>query len=127
MIIIDRWYREDCTLGIFTINNFRCFSLELPDKENQQDISCIPEGIYEYYSRNSPNNGNVLELRSVPNRDYIQIHKGNFTRNVLGCILVGESIKFLDRDSIPDVTRSKPTLKKVLELAGKSGKIHIRS
>jgi len=126
MITINRWYREDCTLGIFTIGNFRCFSLELPDKDNQQDVSCIPEGIYDYYFRNSSQNGNVLELRSVRDRDYIQIHSGNYTRNTLGCILVGESIKYLDRDSIPDVTRSVPTLKKILELAGKSGKIHLR-
>lgn len=126
MITLDRWYRENCTLGIFTIDNYRCFSLELPDKGNQQDVSCVPEGIYSYYFKESPHNGKVLELRSVRNRDYIQIHSGNFTRNTLGCILVGESIKYLDRDSIPDVTRSKHTLKKILKLAGKSGKIHIR-
>lgn len=126
MITIDRWYRESCTLGIFTIDNFKCFSLELPDINNEQDISCIPEGTYDYYARNSPTNGLVLELRSVPNRRYIQIHSGNFTRQIQGCILVGDSIKYLDSDQIPDVTNSRNTLRKVLELAGKSGKIKIR-
>lgn len=126
MITIDRWYRQDCTLGIFTVDKFRCFSLELPDNDNQQDISCIPEGTYGYYLRNSPKNGLILELKLVINRDYIQIHSGNFTRQILGCILVGESIKYLDSDSIPDVTNSKATLKKVLAAAGKSGKIEIR-
>jgi len=126
MIVIDRWYWPEFSLGIFTIDNFKCFSLELPDKNNEQDISCIPEGTYEYYARNSPSNGLVLELRAVPNRRYIQIHSGNFTRQILGCILVGDSIKYLDSDQIPDVTNSKATLKKVLALAGKSGKIKIR-
>ena len=127
MIILDRWYRQNCTLGLFTIDDFRCFSLELPDKDNQQDISCIPEGVYDYYLRNSSKNGLVLELKSVLGRDYIQIHSGNFTRQVQGCILVGDSIKYLDSDSIPDVSNSKNTLKKVLSLAGESGQIRIRS
>lgn len=126
MILLERWYRSNCTLGIFTINNFRCFSLELPDRDNQQDISCIPEGKYEYYFRVSPHNGKVLELRNVRNRDYVQIHSGNYTRQILGCILVGESIKYLNADSIPDVTSSVKTLKKVLKLAGKTGIIEIR-
>ena len=126
MITLDRWYRKNCTLGLFTIDNFRCFCLELPDLGNQQDISCIPEGIYDYYFRNSPSNGDILELRNVTGRSYIQIHSGNFTRQIKGCILVGESIKYLDSDSIPDVTNSRATLKKVLTAAGKSGKIEIR-
>lgn len=126
MIIIERFHQEDFTLGLFSVDNFKCFSLELPDINNEQDISCIPEGTYDYYARNSPSNGLVLELRSVPNRRYIQIHSGNFTRQIQGCILVGDSLKYLDNDHIPDVTNSRATLRKVLELAGKSGKIKIR-
>jgi len=54
MIDIKRWYRPDFTLGLFSVGNFNCFSLELPNNGNQPDISCIPEGIYDYYSRISP-------------------------------------------------------------------------
>ena len=46
---------------------------------------------------------------------------------ILGCILVGESIKYLNADTIPDVTNSKNTLRKVLRLANQSGTIEIRS
>ena len=127
MITLDRWHRSNCTIGLFTIDSYRCFSLELPNKDNRQDISCIPDGIYDYYFRDSPSNGEILELRNVTGRSYIQIHSGNFTRQIKGCILVGDSIKYLDSDSIPDVTNSKATLKKVLHHAGKSGKIEIRS
>ena len=125
MIKIYRWYHDDCTIGRLTIGNFQCFTLELPDLDNQQDISCIPAGKYDYYFRNSPHNGAVLELRAVPNRRYIQIHAGNFTSQILGCILVGDGVRWINKDSIPDVSNSKATLKKLIKLAGSSGTIEI--
>lgn len=123
---INRWHHNDCTIGRLSINNFQCFTLELPDLGNQQDISCIPPGNYDYYFRDSPHNGHVLELRAVPNRRYIQIHSGNYTSQILGCILVGDGIKWLNQDSTPDITNSKNTLKKLLKEAGKSGVLEIR-
>jgi len=126
MILINRWYQDDCTLGRLLINNFRCFTLELPDLNNQQDISCIPAGRYDYFFRESPKNGPVLELRAVPNRRYIQVHSVNYLRQLLGCIGVGDGIKYLDDDPIPDITNSKRTLKKLLKEAGQFGTIIIR-
>lgn len=125
-MIIKRWYNKDCTIGRLLIGNFQCFTLELPDLGNQEDISCIPAGKYDYYFRESPHNGPVLELRAVPDRRYIQIHSGNYTSQILGCILVGDGIKWINKDSIPDVTNSKSTLKKLLKHAGKSGILEIR-
>ena len=125
MIVIERWYRKQSTIGILTVGKFRCFTLELPDLKNEQNISCIPKGAYDYFSKISASNGNVLELKNVPDRTYIQLHSGNFQRQTLGCILVGDSIKYLDGDSIPDVTNSKATLKKILKLAGNHGCISI--
>lgn len=125
MIDLYRWPHNDCTIGRLTINKFQCWTLELPWKQNYQDISCIPTGTYDYYFRISPKNGTVLELLAVENRDYIQIHSGNFTYQILGCILVGDGFKWLDKDDIPDVTNSARTLKKLLKLAGKKGKIKI--
>lgn len=122
---IERWYRPSCSLGILTIDGFKCFTLELPDLDNQKNISCIPPGEYAYYRRESPHNGHVLELRDVPNRDYIQIHAGNFTRQTQGCILVGDSPKFIDNDSIPDISNSKKTLEKLLTMAGRAGILEI--
>lgn len=125
-MIIKRWYHDDCTIGRLSINGFQCFTLELPDLDNQQDISCIQAGKYDYYFRESPHNGPVLELRAVPDRSYIQIHAGNYTSQILGCILVGDGIRWINRDSIPDVSNSKATLKKLIKLAGPSGTIEIR-
>ena len=116
MINIKRWYHNDCTLGRLRVGEFQCFTLELPWLENQRSISCMPKGKYKAFKRQSPKNGLVIEFESVPDRSSIQIHSGNFTRQIEGCILVGSSITFLDGDTIPDVASSKVTLDKLLAL-----------
>ena len=116
MLKINRWYHKDCTLGRLYVGGFQCFALELPWLENQRGISCIPRGTYKAFKRQSPKNGAVIEFENVPQRSNIQIHSGNYTRQIEGCILVGSSIAFLDGDTIPDVANSKTTLDKLLAL-----------
>ena len=116
MIYIKRWHHADCTIGRLYCRDFQCFTLELPDLGNQANISCIPPGRYRAFKRESPSNGLCIELIGVPGRRYIQIHKGNFTRDIKGCILVGAGVTFLDNDSIPDVSSSEQTLNKILSL-----------
>lgn len=125
MMHIKRGYFDDCTIGRLSIEGFNCLSLELPWLNNQQDISCIPEGLYKYFLRRSPQNGMVLELRDVENRTCIQMHSANFTYEILGCIAVGDGLKYLDGDDILDTTNSVKTMKKILKLAGNSGHITI--
>lgn len=125
MIKLHRWYNPDCTIGRMTIGKFQCFTLELPDKDNQQDISCIPEGEYKYKFYKSPSKGDVLLLLDVENRTWVEVHAGNYTRQILGCILVGDGVKWLDSDAIPDVTNSGNTLGKILAIAGREGTIKI--
>jgi RHS repeat-associated protein len=67
-------------------------TLELPWLANANSISAVPNGTYESFIRNSPANGTVVELRDVPNRARIQIHKGNFTKDTEGCVLIGGTI-----------------------------------
>ena len=126
MITLDRWYQDDVTLGRLKIEGFQCFTLELPWLGNKKNISCVPEGRYEYFLRQSSKNGTVLELKNVKDRTNIQIHSANFTRQIKGCIAVGSGIKWLDDDTIPDVTSSKATLSKLLIEAGEFGFIDIR-
>jgi len=114
---IKRWYHDDCTLGRLTYGDLQCFTLELPWLDNQQNISCIPAaGAYQGRKHKSPSNGDCIAIDNVLGRSHIQIHKGNYTRNVKGCILVGDSVRFLDGDSIPDVTNSTATLRKLLKV-----------
>ena len=126
-IILKTIKQPDCTLGVLTVegSDFRCFTLELPDKGNASNVSCIPAGTYEYFKRTSGVNGDVLELRNVVGRSFIQVHRGNFTSDILGCILVGKTIADINSDGIPDVTSSGSTMKTLLSILDDEGVITI--
>jgi len=126
MIKLDTWCQSDCTLGRLRYNDFQCFTLELPWLENQQNISCVPAGIYPVKKYQSPSKGPVLLLHGVYNRTFVEVHSGNYTRQIEGCILTGDGIKYLDKDSIPDVTNSRNTLNKLLSLVPDNTHIDIR-
>ena len=117
-LIIKRVHkRSDCTLSVGICGDFIFNILELPDLDNQKNISCIPEGIYPAKKRISPGKQyEVIEYIDVPDRTFIQIHRGNYTRNILGCQLSGVDFIDLDGDGIPDITSTKKTLKKLLSL-----------
>lgn len=110
IVNIYRWPHTDCVVGRLTFKEFECFTLELPDLDNQVNISCIPDGLHPARKRFSPGKKIwVVEYLDIPNRTYIQMHPGNFTRQILGCQAIGDGIKWLDGDSILDVTNSGPT------------------
>lgn len=89
---------ESGTFGVLTAGMFRCYSLELAWKDNAQNVSCIPTGIYQCKLINSPKFGAVYEVCDVPGRTHVLIHRGNFAgtfplkSDVEGCILVGNAI-----------------------------------
>ena len=86
------------TEGILLTGDFSCKTLELPWRDNQRQISCIPPGEYNVEMRLSNKYGRVYWVRKVPNRTYILIHSGNyagdvsknFKSHVMGCILLGK-------------------------------------
>ena len=96
---------------------FQCASLELPWRNNLPDISCIPAGLYYVTKTNSPKFGaGTFEVMTVPGRKSIRIHPGNFTRQIQGCILLGEKFSDIDNDDITDVVNSKATVEKLKKL-----------
>jgi len=98
---------------------FKCVTLELPWKDNQRNISCIPEGEYEVELYDSPSHGpGTFHLKDVPGRTYILIHAGNYTRDTAGCVLVGNRFADLDKDGVTDVLNSRATLKSLKSLVG---------
>jgi len=115
-IIIKRIHkRKDCTLSVLFYKNLIFKLLGLPDLNNQKNISCIQNGIYHAFKRMSPGKGyEVIEFLNVPNRTYIQLHHGIYTRHILGCELPGEEFIDLDGDGIPDITGTERTLKTLL-------------
>lgn len=116
---ISRIYQHDCTVGIINFGELRAYTLELPWLNNKESVSCIPAGTYIAKYRLSPSNGDVMELQNVVNRTYIQIHSGNYTSQIKGCILIGDSLRDINTDGVPDVTNSKQTLSALLSWAGK--------
>ncbi len=79
------------TFGAMFIDDVRlCETLELPWRDNQRGISCIPEGVYECKLAWSPSRKvNVYWVQNVPGREAVQLHIGNTTKDIRGCILLG--------------------------------------
>lgn len=65
-------------------------TLELPEKGNEPERSCIPAGTYTCKRVQSPHFGETFEVTGVNGRSHILFHKGNTTHDTKGCILVGE-------------------------------------
>ncbi len=93
---------------------FQCKTLELSYKNNQRNISSIPEGRYIVRKEYSPRFGMKLhELKNVPQRSEIKIHAGNYYYQLNGCILVGSEHIDINKDNYKDVTNSIDTLNKL--------------
>ena len=94
LLIIRDTFSKISTLGELFLNGERMAdTLELPFKDNQRSISCIPEGEYKVrlrLARESASRDYLhLLVQDVPNRDWILFHRGNSAKDTSGCILVG--------------------------------------
>ncbi|MBK7290114.1 MAG: hypothetical protein IPI78_07705 [Chitinophagaceae bacterium] len=80
-----------------------CFTIELPWKNNQRQISCIPEGKYSLRKRYTQRFGWHLLVENVSGRSGILIHAANDAlKEIKGCIapateLVGPGKGILSR------------------------------
>lgn len=81
-----RSYLPDRTVG--KLGKF-C-TLERPWLNNQQKISCIPEGEYRVL-RDRAGRYQCFRIDLVPGRTNIEFHAGNYPSNSEGCILVGSA------------------------------------
>lgn len=88
---------ENCTMGYLVANGeVLCYTLELPWKDNQGMLSCIPPGTYTGILRYDKTDRWRIQLEEVPGRTAVQIHMGNYTSQTLGCVLVGSDAKTND-------------------------------
>lgn len=91
------------TEGILSCGDLLLYTLELPWRNNNANISCIPDDAYDVIPRRSPRFGETYHVTNVPNRSHILIHSGNFAgdkdqhykTHVQGCILLGRKRGFL--------------------------------
>lgn len=131
--ILFREYYDKQTCGTLTVYDedtgeevFKCRTLELPDRDNQRNVSCIPEGFYDVVPRTSPKYSNHFIVKDVPNRTYILFHPANFVGSVnprtgspdlRGCIAVGKKFGDITNDGIPELLQSKAAMKELLKAA----------
>jgi len=73
-----------------------CLTLELPWKDNLPNESCIYDFSYEIAPVMSPKFGLTYKLSDIEGRTDILFHKGNFTTDTKGCILVGQGYGEID-------------------------------
>lgn len=111
---IKRDYREEGTYGVFFFDDkdrsgrvISLASLELPWKNNQKMISCIPEGTYQVKTTWSPANEKMMwQIMDVPNRSGIRFDVANYISQLLGCVTTGLSFEDINGDGVFDVTSS---------------------
>jgi len=89
---------------------YDCKCLELPWRDNQFRVSCIPSGTYLVIKHQSPKFGDTFWVKDVPNRTAILIHSGNYNHHTLGCILPGRKHTDINSDGIRDVVSSGDTM-----------------
>ena len=112
--LIRTAFFDKCTLGVLHINDMELCTLELPYKDNQPMISCIPTGTYKLTKRYSEKYKYHYIVEPTPGRTAILIHKGNTFEHTHGCILVGMALGDVNADGIPDVVRSGEAMEVLL-------------
>lgn len=89
-------------------------SLERGWRDNQNRVSCVPEGVYNLKLEYSPRfRKDLWELYGVPNRSECKFHAANYWYQLNGCIALGtkDVWKDIDGDGRPDVTNSRAAMK----------------
>lgn len=91
-------------------------TLEPPDKQNKNFVSCILKGEYDVIKDKSPKFGWCFLILDVMGRDHVLIHWGNFYFDTEACIIVGDGLGDINADGQTDVKNSRKTFKKLFKL-----------
>lgn len=109
------------TLGQIDVGSFKCYTLELPDlnndgiDNNEIRSSCIPEGIYRVTRELHRKFGLCYRVHGVEGRSGILIHSGTYYTHTLGCILPATDQKDINKDGLLDNQQSRKALAKLCE------------
>ena len=95
LLLIRDTFTDESTIGELFLNGERmCDTLELPYRDNERSISCIPKGEYKVRLRlpreSATRDYLHLLVQDVKDRSYILFHRGNSAKDTRGCILVGQ-------------------------------------
>lgn len=128
-LILERVYLATETLGSFYWDGrMLCKTMELPWKQNQRSISCIPEGTYKVIKQPPKETRPYpyFRLPNVPGRSGILIHKISYVSGLKGCIGVGKEFADLNKDGVPDIIRSGEALQELIDLLPEAFELEIR-
>ncbi len=90
--LLRTYMNKEVTLGVILLKHKPfLFTLELPWKGNEKNISCIPDGDYKCQRYISRKFGETFIVKNVFGRSGILFHAGNTVKDTEGCFLVGES------------------------------------
>jgi len=130
LLIIRETYTNKSTIGkLFVNGEYFCYTLELPYRDNQRRISCIPSGEYKVrlrLARESATRDYLhLLVQDVPDRTYILFHRGNRPSHTKGCILVGQTY---EQDFVGNSTLAMDLLmKEIINLGGENINLIIKN
>lgn len=130
---IKRVELPDQTLGSWFFNDVAlCKTMELPNKENKNNISCIPYGDYvctkeppipeddpntpvDESGGRKPRKYWHFRLHDVPGRKGILVHLITFVKDLRGCIGVGLEFVDFNSDDVYDMAQSTKALQKLVD------------
>lgn len=136
--VTDEDGRPAATLGWLNIVDnagdvsWFCAALELPWRENENNISRIPDGRYiaevveespafDYEHVWLHDEGSVY---AAGDRSGLKIHIANFARQLDGCVAVGKRFVDIDGDGVLDVTESESTLQELVDRIPQKTELH---
>lgn len=100
-----------CTVEVLGDVVFESESIERGDNDNKARESCIPDGVYPVILEHSNRfNTELWEIYNVVGRSECKFHSANYSRQLNGCIALGENRIDIDGDGQKDVTNSRKTM-----------------
>lgn len=127
-LTLQRTYYDERTLGDLITEEGEVLikTMELPWLDNESEKSCIPEKIgYLAQWQFSLHLGWIYRLSGTDPRTCIDIHKGNFTSQILGCIETGDKYGELNGEFA--ILDSGSALQKLYDYAGEEFQLNIVS
>lgn len=108
-LTLSECYIRDENTGIILLE---FYGIELPWKNNQRKISCIPANDYVAAAvRRYSNDRYALWVQDVPGRSEIMVHQANYPKDVLGCLGPGRFI--LGETKVVGVGPSAPVMEDI--------------
>jgi len=140
-MMLERWYTPMGTFGwfypedndypdtraIYHTNHYSWwwFSCEPIWINNEENVSCIPEGKYIVKLIDHPRRKKVWEIQDVPDRTEIYFHVGNTIANTTGCVLLGKGLNYSREGKLWSIYPSGKAMKEFMEYMGDDKEFHL--